>query len=102
MPLGRAFGVLVTVETVYLVLRSASSFLRLDTGYTLWPVVVFFLALWPVVFAGAAYLLLFPKLPDLRREAFLRAGLVWIAVIANALLLLGLVTRPETIVRSPF
>jgi hypothetical protein len=46
--------------------------------------------------------LLFPKLPELRREAFLRAILVWIAIIANALLLAGLLTRPETIVRSPF
>jgi hypothetical protein len=102
MPLGRLFGVLVTVEAAFLVLRSAAFFVRLDTDYTPWPIVVFFLVLWPIVFAGAAYVLLFPKLPELRREAFLRAILVWIAIIANALLLAGLLTRPETIVRSPF
>jgi hypothetical protein len=103
VPFGRAFGALVTVEAVYVVLYSAGVLFRLRTDYVLWPVTVLFAVIWPPVFVGAAYVLLFPRLAESLREAFLRSMVVWIVIVVNVFFVIGLLTRPtETIIRSPF
>jgi hypothetical protein len=93
----RVFAVVVGVEAAYLAVMGALRVLDLDTGFRGWVLVPVFAVVWPLVFASAAYVLWREKLAASLVEAWARAGVVTVVVVANLLLVWAAVTRPEVV-----
>jgi hypothetical protein len=100
--LGRLFAAIAGLEFLWLLIRSLVTLVRLHTDYAAWPLTVFFAVLFPLTFGWAGYVLWRPKLPETRREAVLRSGSVWLVGLCNLILVLGLLDRPDLVLRSPF
>ena len=107
-PLGTAFGVLVAVEAAYYALQSldyvisvVTSAVGLGTRYGWSPVGLVFATVGPVIFWGAAYVLLRPKLAETSLGALGRSLLVWFAILWNLMLVWMLISRPEGVIRWP-
>src|SRR5690606_12203602 len=107
-PLGTAFGVLVAVEAAYYSLQSLDYLISVVASavgngarYGWSPVGRVFAILGPVIFWGAAYVLIKPKIAETTLGAMGRPLLVWFAILWNLMLVWMLISRPESVIRWP-